>query len=79
MDLKDKSVVVTGVVSGDLLHLLLALRRAGHPVTLVETAGSPRPAYWPKTQPPDALHAQGITYYMVDAIGRAREIEELVF
>jgi len=70
-------VVVTGVVSAHLLDLLLALRRAGHPVTLVETAGSPRPAYWPKAQPPDALHSQGITYYMVDAINRVREVEEL--
>jgi uncharacterized protein (DUF58 family) len=72
-------VVVTGVVTTDMLGILLALRRAGYPVTLVEAAGSERAAAWAKRKSPDALRAQGITYYFVDAVGQAEMVEALSF
>jgi hypothetical protein len=72
-------VVVTGVVTEDMLDILLALRRAGHPVTLVEAAGSERASAWAKRKSPDALRAQGITYYLVDAVDQAETIESLSF
>ncbi len=73
-------VVVTGIVTNDMLDVLTALRRAGHPVTLVETIGSIRPAAWEQRAPADALRAQGITYYHVEAIGEeARRLESLSF
>ncbi|HET9493884.1 MAG TPA: DUF58 domain-containing protein [Chloroflexia bacterium] len=72
-------IVVTGVVTEEMLHLLLALRRAGHPVTLVETAGSERALKWAKLKSPEALRARGITYYLVEAVGKADKIEDLSF
>jgi uncharacterized protein (DUF58 family) len=72
-------VVATGVVTEDMLDILLALRRAGHPVTLVEAAGSERAAAWARRKSPEALRAQGITYYLVDAVGQADTIETLSF
>jgi uncharacterized protein (DUF58 family) len=72
-------LVVTGVVTEEMLHLLLALRRAGHPVTLIETAGSERALQWARLKSPEALRARGITYYLVEAIGKADTIEDLLF
>jgi uncharacterized protein (DUF58 family) len=72
-------VVVTGVVTEEMLHLLLALRRAGHPVTLVETAGSERALHWARLKSPEALRARGIAYYLVEAVGKADTIEDLSF
>jgi len=72
-------VVVTGVVTEDLLEILLALRRAGHAVTLVEAAGSERAAGWARRKSPEALRAQGLTYYFVDAVGEAETIDGLSF
>jgi uncharacterized protein (DUF58 family) len=72
-------VVVTGVVTADLLDVLLSLRRAGHPVTLIETVGSERAATHSAGKSPAALQAQGITYYLVDAVGQAQQINELAF
>lgn len=72
-------VVVTGVVTGDLLDVLLALRRTGHPVTLIETVGSNRAASHAGTKSAAGLLSQGITYYRVDAIGEAESIEDLTF
>lgn len=72
-------VVVTGVVTDDLLHILVALRRAGHPITLVETVGSLRAAKAAERISTESLRMQGITYYRVDAVDAATEIEELVF
>jgi hypothetical protein len=72
-------VVVTGVVTEDMLDILLALRRAGHPVTLVETVGSERAAAWARRKSPQALRSQGITYYLVDAVDQAQTIEDLTF
>jgi uncharacterized protein (DUF58 family) len=72
-------VVVTGVVTGELLDILLALRRAGHPVTLVEASGSERAATWARRKSPDALRAQGIIYYLVDAVGQAETIDSFSF
>ncbi|MEO8288076.1 MAG: DUF58 domain-containing protein [Chloroflexota bacterium] len=72
-------VVVTGVVTEDMLDILIALRRAGHPVTLVEAAGSDRAAEWAKRKSPEALRAQGITYYLVDAVDEAETLDSLVF
>ncbi len=71
-------VVVTGVLSEDLLDTLLALRRAGHPVTLVETMGS-RGSARERIASPAALYSQGIAYYPVEAVKQASELEELVF
>jgi hypothetical protein len=62
-----------------MLDILLALRRAGYPVTLVEAAGSERAASWAKRKSPDALRALGITYYFVDAVGGAETVEALSF
>jgi hypothetical protein len=72
-------VVVTAVISDDMLNILTAIRRAGHPVTLVETAGSQRIANQQRGVSPDALRAQGIDYYLVEAIGQAATIEKLSF
>ena len=72
-------VVVTGVVTSDLLDVLVTLRRAGHPVTLIETVGSSRAANYAHGKSPSSIEAQGITYYLVDAIGEAETIEGLSF
>ncbi|MGA7732829.1 MAG: DUF58 domain-containing protein [Chloroflexia bacterium] len=72
-------VVVTGVVTGDLLDVLLSLRRAGHPVTLIEAVGSERAASNAAKKSVTALQSQGITYYLVEAVGQAETIESLVF
>jgi uncharacterized protein (DUF58 family) len=72
-------VVVTGVVTSDMLDTLLALRRAGHPVTLVEAAGSERAAGWARRKSPESVRAQGLTYYLVDAVGEAETIDGLSF
>jgi uncharacterized protein (DUF58 family) len=72
-------VVVTGIVTDDMLAILMALRRAGHPVTLVETLGSKRGSQAPRPAPGEALAMQGITYYLVEAVEGAAEIEELSF
>jgi hypothetical protein len=66
-------------VTSDMLDILLALRRAGHPVTLVESVGSARAAERANRGSPAALLAQGITYYLVDAVGQAETIEALTF
>jgi hypothetical protein len=57
------------VVTDDLLNVLTALRRAGHPVTLVETSGSRRNAG--QHASPDGLRSQGIIYYLVEALDGA--------
>jgi hypothetical protein len=72
-------VVVTGVVTVDMLDILLALRRAGHPVTLVESVGSHRAAEWARRKSPAALEAQGITYYLVNAVGQVETVDMLAF
>jgi uncharacterized protein (DUF58 family) len=72
-------VVVTGVVTSDLLDVLVSLRRAGHPVTLIETVGSNRASNYAHGKSPASIQAQGITYYLVDAIGEAETLEELTF
>jgi uncharacterized protein (DUF58 family) len=72
-------VVVTGVVTADLLDVLLAMRRAGYPVTLVETQAQRYAARMERAAAPEALRAQGITYYLVDATGLREEISELSF
>jgi uncharacterized protein (DUF58 family) len=72
-------VVVTAVISDDMLNILSAIRRAGHPVTLVETIGSRRMAVMERGVSADALRAQGIDYYLVEAIGRVASIEQLSF
>lgn len=71
-------VVVTGIVSDDMLEALTSIRRAGYPVTLVETRGSRRAGSEQKASEL-ALQAQGIHYYFVDAIGQAMTIEGLNF
>lgn len=70
-------VVVTGVISDDMLSVLTALRRAGHPVTLVETVGS----YRPNTDVTslESLRAQGIAYYMVNTVDDASDLAQLSF
>lgn len=70
-------VLVTGLITDELLDVLVALRRAGHPVTLVETIGPDRLKEKTQARSYEALHAEGITYYLVDAIDRASEIDEL--
>jgi uncharacterized protein (DUF58 family) len=72
-------VVVTGVVTDDMVSILTAIRRAGHPVTLVETIGSVRSKMYAERVPADALRSQGIVYYPVDAVGHVADVEELVF
>ncbi len=72
-------VIVTGVVTGEMLDILLALRRAGHPITLVSTAASRRAAYKAKDLSSQRLQSQGITYYHVEAIGAAQKVESLAF
>lgn len=72
-------VVVTAVISDDMLDTLTAIRRAGHPVTLVETIGSRRTARREQGVSPDALRDIGIDYYLVEAIGQAATIEQLSF
>jgi len=72
-------VIVTGVVTSEMLDILLALRRAGHPITLVSTAASRRAAHWARDLSPQGLQSQGITYYHVEAIGAARKVESLAF
>lgn len=70
-------VLVTGIVTDDMLQVLTALRRAGHPVTLVETAGSARGSEHRVSS--EALRTQGITYYLVETLENASELEELSF
>jgi uncharacterized protein (DUF58 family) len=72
-------VVVTGVVTSDLLDVLVTLRRAGHPVTLIETVGSNRASNYAHGKSPASIETQGITYYLVDAIGEAETLEDLTF
>ena len=72
-------VVVTGVVTDEMLDILTALRRAGHPITLVEAIGSARAAEWSKRNSAEALNAHGIVYYEVEGIGQVDKIEEIVF
>lgn len=73
-------VLVTGVVTEDMLGVLTALRRAGHPVTLVETAGARR-AKNSETEraPAEALRTQGIIYYLVEDVDPEAGIEGLSF
>jgi uncharacterized protein (DUF58 family) len=70
-------VVVTGVVTSDLLDVLVTLRRAGHPITLIETVGSNRAANYAHGKTAASIEAQSINYYLVDAIGEAETLEEL--
>jgi uncharacterized protein (DUF58 family) len=72
-------VVVTAVISDDMLDILTAIRRAGHPVTLVETAGSQRIGNMRRGVSTEAMRAQGIDYYLVDALGQAATLEKLSF
>jgi hypothetical protein len=72
-------VIVTAIVTDEMLDILLALRRAGHPITLVSTAASRRAAHWAKDLSPQRLQSQGITYYHVESIGAARKVESLAF
>lgn len=72
-------VVVTGIVTADLLDLLLTLRRSGHPVTLIEAIGSERAAAHASTKSSAAIQAQGITYYQVEAIDQGHAVETLSF
>jgi hypothetical protein len=62
-----------------MVSILTAIRRAGHPVTLVETIGSARSKMYAERVPADALRSQGIVYYPVDAVGHVADVEELVF
>jgi uncharacterized protein (DUF58 family) len=71
-------VVVTGVVTDDMLDLLTALRRAGHPITLVETTASKR-SIGTRGMSKEGLRAQGITYYLVDAVDKAEQVQSLAF
>lgn len=66
-------VIVTGVVTAQMLDILVTLRRAGHPITLVETSASPRAAKPEHVATEDALNDQGITYYYVDAAEQGLE------
>ena len=72
-------VLVTGVLNDDLLEMALAVRRAGHPVVLVQTLGSERAADAVGAYSAEELRAQGVTYYSVDAAGRAKDLERLTF
>ncbi len=72
-------VVVTGVVTEDMLDILLALRRAGHPVTLIASAASKRAAHRVHSLSSERLQAQGITYYLVEALGAAQKVDSLTF
>jgi CTP synthase (UTP-ammonia lyase) len=72
-------VVVTAVISDDMLDIITAIRRSGHPVTLVETAGSQRIGNMRRGVSTEALRAQGIDYYLVDALGQAATLEKLRF
>jgi uncharacterized protein (DUF58 family) len=72
-------VIVTGVVTADMLDILLALRRAGHPITLICTTASRRAAHKARDLSPQRLQSQGITYYLVEAIGQAQKVESLAF
>jgi uncharacterized protein (DUF58 family) len=72
-------VVVTAVISDDMLNILTVIRRAGHPVTLVETIGSQRIANAARGVSAGALRAQGIDYYLVEAIGQVGSLEKLSF
>ncbi len=72
-------LVVTAVIGDDMLDLLAAIRKAGHPVTLIETIGSRRTTNFDRGVSADALRAQGIDYYLVEAIGQAATIEQLSF
>lgn len=72
-------VVVTAVIGDDMLNVLTAIRRAGHPVTLVETIGSRRAGFAQRGVSAEALRSQGIDYYLVEAIGQVGSIEKLNF
>ena len=72
-------VVVTGIVTREMLDVLVAMRRAGYPVTLVETLAQRRGAKLERAAAPDALRAQGITYFLVDTSGLREEVTELSF
>lgn len=72
-------VVVTSVISDDMLDVLTAIRRSGHPVTLIETIGSRRTTNAEKMVSGDALYSQGITYYLVDVVGRVAALDSLSF
>lgn len=72
-------VVVTAVVGDDMLSTLTAIRRAGHPVTLVETVGSRHNALLKHGVSAEALRSQGIDYYLVEAIGQVASLEKLSF
>ena len=70
-------MVVTGVVTDDMLQVLTALRRSGHPVTLIETAGSVRSDA--NRASPDGLRSQGIIYYRVEALEGASTLDSISF
>ncbi|MDQ5824266.1 MAG: DUF58 domain-containing protein [Chloroflexota bacterium] len=72
-------VLVTGILSDDLVDMVLALRRAGYPVVLVHTGGPDRASASAGAYLADDLRAQGITFYSVDGVGKANEIEQLTF
>ena len=72
-------VIVTSVVTNEMLDILLALRRAGHPVTLICVSASRRASLWARDLSADRLQAQGITYYFIESIGDPHRVEQLAF
>jgi hypothetical protein len=71
-------VVVTAVVTPDLVAVLSSIRRAGHPVTLVETTvANSRGVPIHRGISQDGMSDLGITYHSVHAEGNPIEIEQL--
>lgn len=69
-------VVVTAVVTPDLVDVLAAIRRAGHPVVLVETAvEGGRGGVILRGVNKGDLHGLGITYHSVRARGALENVE----
>jgi uncharacterized protein (DUF58 family) len=69
-------VVVTAVVTPDLVDVLAAIRRSGHPVTLVETAvANVKMGPQMRRVPVEKLASLNITYHSVRAEGRPAEVE----
>lgn len=69
-------VMVTSLVPDGMLDVLLALRKAGHPVTLVEVVGAEAPGERGGGST-GVIEAQGITYYRVLTVDKASEVEEI--
>jgi uncharacterized protein (DUF58 family) len=71
-------VVVTGLVSDQMLDVLILLRKGGHLVTLIETRASDPTGKGAEPVSVEALHSQGISYYFVDAQDHTSEMDELI-